>query len=162
MIISIIAAIEKNNGIGYNNTLPWHITEDFKLFKQKTLGHTLLMGGNTFRSIGKALPGRTTIVLTKEYIQIKNVIIIKSLDELWEDDYLLYENELFVCGGAQIYNMFIKTADKLYLSCINKNYTCDTFFPDYSNYKLINQTEYNINTDNSFTFKEFINDKNIR
>ena len=79
-----------------------------------------------------------------------------------EDNTLLYENELFICGGAQIYNMFIKTADKLYLSHINKDYVCDAFFPDYSNYKLINQTEYNVNTDNSFTFKEYINDKNIR
>jgi dihydrofolate reductase len=161
MIVSIIAAIDPSNGLGYKNTLPWHIPEDFKLFKQKTLGHTMLMGGNTFRSIGKALPGRHTVVLTKEVIKMNNAHTIKSLDELWEDDCLLYEDELFICGGAQIYNMFIKIADKLYLSHIHTNYICDTFFPDYSNYKVVSETEYNINTINHFKFKEYINEKNI-
>lgn len=161
MITSIIAAIDPSNGLGYKNTLPWHIPEDFKIFKAKTINHTLLMGGNTFRSIGKALPNRLTIVLTKEDIRIKDVVAVKSLTEIWENKYLRNEEELFICGGAQIYNMFIKAADRLYLSHIHTNYTCDTFFPDYSNYKVVSETEYNVNTNNHFTFKEYINEKNI-
>lgn len=156
MIISIIAAITPSNGLGYKNTLPWHILEDFKLFKAKTLNHVLIMGGNTFRSIGKALPKRTTIVLTKEDIHMDNVITVKSIDDiwkiprLWEQDILDNKEEIFIAGGAAIYNKFIKTADKLYLSHIKQDYTCDTFFPDYSDYKVISETPYN-----DFIFKEY-------
>ena len=98
--------IEPSNGIGYNNTLPWHIKEDFKLFKQKTLGHTLLMGGNTFRSIGKALPGRITIVLTKEDIRIKNVIIINSWIITQVYCFSIFINSS-ICRCCMFHNIFI-------------------------------------------------------
>src|ERR1051325_5949025 len=111
-----IAAMSLNRVIGAGNKIPWHLPEDFKWFKKLTTGHILIMGRKTFESIGKPLPNRTTFVLTRSSQPIDGVQVITSLDEIKSR---LPENdarELFICGGAQIYEQTLPLCSELYLT----------------------------------------------
>lgn len=143
MKISIIAAIGKNRELGKKGQIPWHISEDFKRFKQITLGHPVIMGRKTWESLPiKPLPGRYNIVITRDTkyaIQnAKNVVIVRSLEAALQLASLAQGNdECFIIGGGQIFNQSISLADKLYLTIINASFDADTFFPDYSNFKKV-------------------------
>lgn len=133
-MFSIIAAVAKNNCIGKNNKIPWHIPEDFEYFKKTTLGKTCLMGKKTFESIlaylGKPLPGRKTAIITsdKNFKAPESVRVFYSLDEAFEK---LAEEEVFICGGASIYKQTIGRVDGLYITWVNQEPdSCDTFFPE--------------------------------
>jgi len=132
-MLNIIVAISKNNCIGKDNKIPWHIPEDFKYFKEKTMGHTVLMGQTTFQSIldyiGKPLPGRKSVVLTrdKNLIPPKDVRVFHSIDEAIEK---LKNEEVFVCGGASIYKQMIDKVDTLYITHVDMEVDGDTFFPE--------------------------------
>lgn len=137
MKINMIVAVDKNLGIGKNNKLLTHIPEDLKYFKNVTKGHIIVMGYNTYMSLPKRpLPNRTTIVLTRKdknaYSELENVYVSNSIDELFK--LLKQENfknkEIFVCGGASIYNQFMPYADKLYITHIFEEFNADTFFPE--------------------------------
>ena len=133
MPFSLIAAVAKNNCIGIKNKIPWNIPEDFKYFKNTTLGKTCLMGQATFESImgylGKPLPGRQTVVVTfdKNFQAPEGVRIFYSLDEAFEK---LKDEDVFVCGGASIYRQTINRVDHLYITRINQEPGGDVFFPD--------------------------------
>jgi len=131
MIISIIAAISENNIIGYKNLLPWKLPADLKRFKKVTMGHHIIMGQKTHESIGKALSGRTNIVLTfdAEY-KSRDCIIVNSIEESLRVASAGGEKEVFIIGGASIYKQFINVADKLYITKIHKKFKGDVFFPE--------------------------------
>jgi len=128
-MISLIAAIGKNNEIGKGNTLLWNMPVDMKYFRDTTRGHAVIMGRKTFLSIGYPLPNRRNIVITrdKEY-NTEGIEIVYSLDEAIEK--IKNENESFIIGGAEIYKQSINKADKLYITEINSEFgDADTFFP---------------------------------
>ena len=130
-MITIIAAIAKNNALGKDNDLIWHLPADLKRFKKVTSGHHILMGRNTFESIGKPLPNRTTIIITrnKEYFK-DGCLIANSIEEAIE----LVENkdEIFIIGGAQIYKETIEKnlADRLDITLVHHEFEADVFFPE--------------------------------
>lgn len=131
-MVNIICALDEKSGIGKNNKLPWHLSEDLKRFKQITSGHTVIMGRKTFESIGKPLPNRFNIVISSRLQnldgEIKDLIFVSSLDEALEKA----KGEVFIIGGGQVYADAITKADKLYLTKVSGDFNCDTFFPDYS------------------------------
>lgn len=148
--ISIIAAIGKNNELGKNGKLIWHLKEDMKYFKENTIGKPIVMGINTFNSLPKLLENRKHIVLTHQNIEIPNVKIYHSKEELLS--YLKYlRQEIMVIGGASIYRQFIDIADKLLLTEIDEvDKEADAYFPRFNkdNYNkeiIKNVKESNIN-----------------
>jgi dihydrofolate reductase len=131
MILSIIAAMADNRVIGSKNKLPWHMPADFTWFKEKTKGKTLVMGLNTFKSIGeKPLPGRKHIILNKDkdYQLPENCFLATSIDEVLE--LVKDDGEVMICGGMSVYQQFLPKADRLYLTYIHANVEGDAFFPE--------------------------------
>src|SRR5579863_5351424 len=128
MIVSIIVAIGENNAIGKNNQLLWHMPADLKHFKTKTSGHTIIMGRKTFDSVGKPLPNRRNIVVTRQDIKIEGCEVVKSI----YDAIALCkgEDEVFIGGGAEIYRQAMDKTDRIYLTIIHKVFDADTFFPE--------------------------------
>ncbi len=129
MSLSIIVAMSENNVIGLGGELPWHISEDLQRFKKLTMGHYLVMGRKTWESIGRPLPGRTSIVITRDagYIA-KGALVAEDLDdalELSQED-----KEVFVVGGAQIYELALPRASRLYMTRVHIVAEGDTYFPE--------------------------------
>ncbi|MFZ2593462.1 MAG: dihydrofolate reductase [Minisyncoccia bacterium] len=132
--ISIIAAIGKNRELGKagSEKLLWHIPEDFAHFKKITLGKPVIMGLNTFRSLGKPLPGRMNIVLSKEPLVIEGVTVVASFQEAYAEAQKAGTDEIFNIGGASIYAQGLQDADRLYLTLIDADFAdADVFFPAY-------------------------------
>lgn len=130
MSVSIIAAIDEKRGLGKAGKLAWHIPEDLKRFKEITSGHAVIMGRKTYESIGKPLPNRKNIVITQDVLFVADgVTIVNSFEDALDK---AGGGEVFVIGGAQIYLLTIELADKLYLTLVDGDFGCDTFFPDYS------------------------------
>lgn len=125
IMISLIAAVASNGVIGAENTLPWRQADDLKRFKELTNGHTVLMGRKTYESIGRPLPMRHNVVLTRQRIQIPGVEVIHSMQEAMEVE----GDELFVIGGSNIYEQTIGQADKLYITEIHADIEGDAKFP---------------------------------
>ncbi|MBS1531343.1 MAG: dihydrofolate reductase [Bacteroidetes bacterium] len=128
MIVSAIVAIGENNAIGKNNQLLWHLPADLKYFKNKTAGHTIIMGRKTFDSVGKPLPNRRNIVVTRQDIKIPGCEVVKSVDEAL--DLCKGEDEVFIGGGAEIYKLAMDKTDRIYLTIVHKMFDADTFFPE--------------------------------
>jgi len=131
MILSIISAVAENNVIGNKNALPWHLPADFKYFKENTLNKTIVMGLNTFNSIGaKPLPNRKNIILNNDpnYVPPENCFVAKSIDELLE--MVKNEEEVMICGGAFVYKQFLPLAHRLYLTYVHAKPEGDTYFPE--------------------------------
>ena len=128
--LTIIAAIGKNNELGYKNGLIWRLKEDMKFFKENTIGKPIVMGRKTLESLPKLLPNRTHIVLTHQDIVIPGVIIIHSKEELFN---LIKDEEVMIIGGESIYKMFIDDVDKMLLTEIDKEYKdADAYFPEFN------------------------------
>jgi dihydrofolate reductase len=130
-MISIISAVAENRVIGNKNQIPWHMPADFKYFKEKTMGKTIVMGLNTFNSIGgKPLPGRKHIILNNDpnYIPPKDCVAAHSIEEVLEIGKSV--GELMICGGASVYKQFLPLAQRLYLTYIHQNFQGDTYFPE--------------------------------
>jgi dihydrofolate reductase len=125
--IAIIVALSLNRGIGKDGKLPWHVSEDLRRFKQLTMGHAVLMGRRTWHSLGKPLPGRRNIVLSRAPVQ--EVESYGSVDEALLA--LRNEDRVFVIGGGEVYTQLLPRADELYLTVIDRNVEADTFFPPY-------------------------------
>lgn len=141
--ISIIAAIGSNRELGKDNKLLWHIPEDLKRFRQITSGHPVIMGRNTYQSIGKPLPKRTNIIITRDpQFSVEGCLIVHSLNKAIQKASETDTKEIFIIGGGQIYSQAICIADKLYLTKVEGSFDADTFFPDYSRFHhKISQTE---------------------
>jgi len=128
MIVAIIVAIGENHAIGKNNQLLWHMPKDLKHFKDVTSGRTIIMGRKTFDSVGKPLPKRRNIVVTRQDITIPGCEVVKSIEDglaLCEGD-----DEVFIGGGAEIYKLAMHLTDRIYLTIIHKSFDADTFFPE--------------------------------
>lgn len=130
MIISLISAISENGVIGKDNDLPWHLPADLQHFKKKTTGHTIIMGRKTFESVGKPLPNRVNIVISRQpdYLA-KGCIMASSLEkaiDMTPDN----KDEVFICGGAAVYKHGLQLADRLYITRVHQNVEGDTFFPE--------------------------------
>lgn len=123
-----IAAMSLNCVIGNGNQIPWHLPEDFKWFKATTTGHVIVMGRKTFESIGKPLPNRETIVLTRGAWSHPGVKTIHSLDEL---PALVGDKQVFICGGAQIYEQTLPLCAELFLTLVKREVAGDAFFPKF-------------------------------
>lgn len=128
--LSIIVAVANNNVIGINNTLPWHLPEDLKRFKALTMGHHIIMGRKTYESLGRLLPGRTTIIVTRNKgYQVEGAVVVHSLEEAveacGEDD------EAFLIGGAELYQVGLHMADKLYITEVHATFEGDAFLPSF-------------------------------
>ena len=127
-ILSVIAAMAKNRVIGIDNTLPWHLPEDLRHFKTLTMGHHIVMGRKTYESIGKPLPGRVTVIVTRDADYCaEGCVIAHSLDDAIAacgDD-----TEIFFVGGAQFYAQVLPRAQRLYLTEIQADYAGDAYFP---------------------------------
>lgn len=138
-MISIIVAIDKNNGIGKNNELLTYIKEDLQYFKKTTNYHIVVMGYNTWLSLPKKpLPGRVNVVLAEKGTKIDTVIVVNNIDELL-NFISLCDDEVFIIGGASIYKQMIQYADKLYVTHIFENFNADVFFPEIDNtWKITN------------------------
>ncbi|MEJ2086187.1 MAG: dihydrofolate reductase [Acidobacteriota bacterium] len=131
MKLSIIAAIASNGVIGRGNDLPWHLSEDLKRFKRLTMGHHLIMGRKTFESIGRPLPGRFMIVISRQERPLpEGVQLADSLEAAVGMASDQGEDEAFVAGGAEIYALALPKADRLYLTRIEAAFDGDTWFPE--------------------------------
>jgi dihydrofolate reductase len=155
MIISCIVAKTKNNVIGKNNTMPWHISDDLKYFKKTTSGHTIILGKNNFESIGRALPNRTNIILTRnQSFKCSGCIIMDSIEKALKYAYETGEDEVFIIGGGQIYDQTTVYWDKLYITEIDAELEGDVFFPsiDKSEWKLISEECHQKSEKNEYDF----------
>lgn len=152
-IINIIAAIGQNRELGKNNKLLWHYPEDMKHFRAKTSGHVVIMGRKTYQSIGRLLPNRTNIIITRNPdFKIEGAIVVHSLPQALERAKREEKEEIFIIGGAQIYQEAMPKADKIYLTLVPGTYDADAFFPDYSDFKKIVSKK--TSTDGKLTFLE--------
>lgn len=129
MIISLIAAIDKNRAIGNENKMLWHLPADFAWFKAHTVNKPVIMGRKTFESIGRPLPNRLNIVLSQQPISIEGVEVFGSIEAALER--LNGYPELMVIGGANIYNQFLPIANQLIITYVDATFTADAFFPAY-------------------------------
>jgi dihydrofolate reductase len=124
-----IAAMSLNRVIGAGNRIPWHLPEDFKWFKKMTTGQVIVMGRKTFESIGKPLPNRTTIVLTRSPEPIPGVRMLSDLSQLDAADPALGGREIYICGGAQVYKQALPLCSDLYLTLVQRVVEGDILFP---------------------------------
>ncbi len=155
MIISIIAAISEKGVIGAGNELLWHLPEDLKNFKKLTLGKYILMGRKTWESIGKPLPGRTNIVITREPVyEAVGCVIVNSIEEALEVARANNQDEIFIIGGGEIYKKTLPLADRLYLTHVHTDLPGDTFFPevDWSQWQKVDEKSYDQNSDHPYSF----------
>lgn len=133
MQISVIAAVATNGVIGRRGALPWHLSGDLQRFKRLTMGHTIIMGRRTWESIGRPLPGRRTIVVTRQhdfcFCVADGVHIAESLDDALHAAEIAGEDEAFIVGGAQLYQEAVPMADRMYLTEVAADVEGDTYFP---------------------------------
>jgi dihydrofolate reductase len=132
MVVSQIVAMASNRVIGNRGGIPWKIPGEQKMFKEITLGHTVVMGRRTYESIGRPLPGRTNIVITRQVdYQAAGCIIAHDLDGAFQSC-PAEENEVFICGGGQLYQESMPVTDRIYLTVLPREVPGDTFFPEIS------------------------------
>lgn len=157
-MLSIIVAKAKNNVIGKNNEIIWKLPEDLKRFKELTTGHTIIMGRKTFESIGRILPNRKHIIFSQNpdfRVKDENVEIVHSMLQIQE--YIEREEEVFVIGGAMIYNLLMPHVNKMYVTAIDKEFDGDAFFPriDENKWKVVERIQGQKDENNNLEY-EFI------
>lgn len=177
MTISIIAAIGKNRELGKDNRLLWDIPEDLNHFRTVTAGHAVIMGRKTHESIGRLLPNRINIVITRDpnyailadgvplprkagrVNKSEGCVVVNSLDAALEVARRSGEEEAFVIGGGEIYRQAMEVADKLYLTIVDAAFDADTFFPDYSEFSKVVSEEKHHDENYSYKFLEMVKEK---
>lgn len=157
MEISILVAVAKNGVIGKDNSMLWKLSDDFKSFKQLTLGHVIIMGRKTFESIGKPLPGRTSIVISRNSdLVLEGCKIVNSVESALElAKQLTDKNEVFIIGGQQIYELAQPFVTKIYLTKVNTAPEGDAFFDTlpYDNWEIISVKSFSKSEKNEFDFE---------
>jgi dihydrofolate reductase len=130
MIVSLLVAMDEGRGIGKGGALPWHLGDDLRRFKRLTMDHHIIMGRKTYESIGRPLPDRITIIITRnpDY-QVDSCLVVHSLQEALELAASRNEDEAFVIGGGEIFALALPLADRIYLTRVQANLDCDVFFP---------------------------------
>ena len=138
MIVSIIVAMDRRGGIGKDNRLPWRLSADLKRFKELTMGHHIVVGRRTFESIGKPLPGRQTIVVTRnETYQAEGCSTARSVDDALDLARARGETEVFICGGAEVYREAMPRANRMYVTDVHAEVEADTTFPEFDRSKWV-------------------------
>lgn len=148
-MISFILAMSEDRVIGVKNTLPWHLPADLKYFRQVTTGHPVVMGRKTYESIGKPLPGRENIILTRQAdYEVAGCRVIHSMDEILGET----QGEMFVIGGAEIFKETLPYADRLYITMIHGAFAGDTYFPeiDPAQWRLVSETKGTVDEKNVY------------
>ena len=143
MIISFVVAMGKNRVIGKNNSLPWNLPADMKRFKELTLNKPVIMGRKTFESIGRPLPNRTNIIITRDKnYKADGCVIVNSADEALNA--AKGNEEIMIMGGAQIYAEFLPLAHRMYLTIIEKEFERHSYFPEYNDHewKIIHKEDH--------------------
>lgn len=153
-MISLIAAVGKNNELGLDNHLIFNIPGDLKFFRNTTLGKTVIMGRKTYESIGKPLPKRINIVVSNSLKETDGITIINSFEEVLEK-YLNSEEEVFIIGGESLYNYFINYAQNIYLTKVYANAIADKYFPKF-NENDYEQTLLGENKENNLEYKHIL------
>lgn len=152
-MITIIAAVAKNNALGKDNQLIWHLPADLKRFKKVTLGHHIIMGRKTFESLGKPLPNRTTIIITRNTNYLaEGCIVVNSLDEAINA--AKADENPFILGGAEIYKQALEIADVLDLTFVHYEFEADVFFPktDFNNWKEVSREDFKADDKNKYDY----------
>ncbi len=153
MIISLIAAIDRNHAIGKDGVMPWHLPADLKFFKRITMDKPVIMGRKTFDAIGKPLPGRLNIVVTRDTSwQHDGVYVAHSMEDALRAA-AEYE-EVMIIGGANLYGQMLPNADRLYLTEIDAEFEADTFFPalDNAQWQEINREQHTADEKNAYPY----------
>lgn len=153
--LSLIWAMDRRRLIGHNNRLPWRLPADFAYFKQTTMGHSIIMGRKTFESFAKPLPGRTSIILTRDsrYVAPAECIVVHSVEEAIDRAVSLKKSadeQIFVIGGSEIYALFLPLATRLYVTRIDGEFTGDAYFPPYDEraWQLVSKRKGTVDDDN--------------
>jgi dihydrofolate reductase len=137
-MISILVAFDQQGTMGKNNRLPWRLPEDLAYVKKLTMGHTLVMGRKTYESMGKPLPGRNNVVLTRNRdFKADGCSVVYTIEDALKSD----DDEIFIFGGAEVYKLALPYTDRMYITEIEENFYGDTFFPevDWSNWELVSK-----------------------
>jgi dihydrofolate reductase len=160
--------MDEKQGIGHKGMLPWRLSDDLKRFKRLTMGHHLIMGRKTFESVGKTLPGRTTIVVSRQPAPPTllphpagggkkggaGLLFASSLERALDLARAFGENEAFICGGGEIYTLALPTADRIYLTVVHTTAEADVFFPEleFSAWREIESTYHTADEKNQYPF----------
>jgi len=155
VIVSIIVAMDEAGGIGKNGGLSWHLSADLKNFKAVTMGHHLIVGRKTYESIGKALPGRTTIIVTrKRDFRAEGCLLAYSLEEALALAGQRGEKEVFIGGGGEIFTLALPLAQQIYLTRVHTRAECDVFFPqvDWEEWQEGERLEHGADDKNEYPF----------
>lgn len=166
MTLSFIVAVSDNNAIGRDNALPWNLPDDMKFFKRTTMGKPVIMGRKTFEALGKPLPGRLNIVLSKNenYVVPEGVVRVSWLHEAMiaakDENYKNNKDEIFIIGGAKVFSKIILLADRLYITRVHAQIPdADAFFPviDHTHFKLVWEEAHEKDENHiySFTFQQY-------
>ncbi|ODG93815.1 MULTISPECIES: dihydrofolate reductase [Bacillaceae] len=158
-MIAALVAMSENNVIGLNNKMPWHLPQELAYFKKVTTGYTIIMGRKTFDSIGRPLPNRENIVVTRQKdFQAEGVIVINDVISYVEEN---KNKDLFIIGGAEIFNLTFPYLDTLYITEIEHNFEGDTFFPNFSkdewNVKSVSDVQ--VDEKSKIKFRYFVYEK---
>ena len=156
MRLSIIAALSTNNVIGRSNDIPWRMSTDLKRLKAMTMNHHMIMGRKTFDSLGKPLPGRTIVVITRsDDFKPEGVIVVQSIEEAIDYVEQSGDDEPFIAGGAQIYEQSMHRADRMYLTRVHTEIQGDTYFPDFddvSEWHLVDSEHFEADAKNEYPY----------
>jgi dihydrofolate reductase len=161
-MISFIVAMDKNQVIGKDNELPWHLPADLAYFKRITMGNPIIMGRKTHESIGRALPGRKNIIVTRNLdYQSSTCTVLNHLEDV-EKLEKESDEELFVIGGAEVFKELLSIADRLYVTHINHEFEGDTYFPvvNWENWKVLYQEKGIKDDKNPYDYEYVVYEKN--
>jgi dihydrofolate reductase len=153
MHISIIAAMAENGVIGREGRLPWHLADDLKRFKRLTMGHTLVMGRKTWESIGRPLPGRRMVVISRQPdYRPSGVAVAASLDDALAIAKAAGDEEAFIIGGAEIYRLALPRADRLYMTLVLADVEGDTHFPavEWDHWRRLESESHEADSENDY------------
>lgn len=162
MMISLIVAHDPNRVIGYNKDLPWHIPGDLAYFKEKTMSKAMVMGRNTYESIGKVLPGRKSIIVTRNpSYKVEGAEVVNNLVDAIEMA-KSHHNEVMVIGGEQIFRAILPKADRLYITFIQQTFKGDTYFPPYSSDEwVLTEKSEEMKTSDGITYVYLVYDRKV-
>ena len=152
--LALIAALARNRVIGHNNRLPWHLPADLRFFKRTTMGKPLLMGRRTWESIGRPLPGRRMIVLSRDPVyQAPGCVVARSLDDALEKAGAVFE--VMVIGGAMLYEQTLPLAGRLYLTRVEADVPGDAWFPDWDeqDWRLVWEETHPADVDHAWPYR---------
>jgi dihydrofolate reductase len=154
MKVSIIVAAAEDGAIGKDNKLLWHLPADMQFFKSKTMGHHMIMGRKTYESIGRPLPGRTTVIITRDpYYKAEGCVVVNSLEQAIEAAKVTGDPEAMITGGAEIYKIALEKADCIYLTKVEGNFEADTYFHfDPNQWEVKEKRDYKADEKNKFNY----------